>query len=88
MSVAATLQRSARRHPFRILLLAVLVLALAWLLFAIWPPQFEAVFGRKKVFVSAVLNGLTLGGLYFLVSCGFSLIFGLMKNINLAHGTL
>jgi branched-chain amino acid transport system permease protein len=88
MSVAATLQKSAQRHPVRLALLIVLALALAWLFLSIWPAQFEAIFGKKKVFVSAVLNGLTLGSLYFLVACGFSLIFGLMKNINLAHGTL
>ncbi|WP_151115476.1 branched-chain amino acid ABC transporter permease [Hypericibacter adhaerens] len=86
--MAATWQQSARRHPYRLLLLLVLLLALAWLFLAVWPPGFEAVFGKKKVFVSAVLNGLTLGSLYFLVACGFSLIFGLMKNVNLAHGTL
>ena len=30
----------------------------------------------------------TLGGLYFLVASGFTLIFGLMRNVNLAHGSL
>lgn len=33
------------------------------------------------------LNGLTLGGLYFLVASGFSLIFGVMRVVNLAHGS-
>jgi branched-chain amino acid transport system permease protein len=40
------------------------------------------------VFLNAVLNGITLGGLYFLVASGFTLIFGLMRNVNLAHGSL
>jgi branched-chain amino acid transport system permease protein len=40
------------------------------------------------VFLSALLNGITLGGLYFLVASGFTLIFGLMRNVNLAHGSL
>lgn len=44
--------------------------------------------GRKKVFLHALFNGVTLGGLYFLVASGFTLIFGLMKNVNLAHGSL
>ncbi len=44
--------------------------------------------GRKRVFLSALLNGITLGGLYFLVASGFTLIFGLMRNVNLAHGSL
>jgi branched-chain amino acid transport system permease protein len=34
------------------------------------------------------LNGLTLGALYFLVASGFTLIFGLMRTVNLAHGSL
>jgi branched-chain amino acid transport system permease protein len=42
----------------------------------------------KKAFVSAILNGITLAGLYFLVASGFTLIFGLMRNVNLAHGSL
>ncbi|WP_191085947.1 branched-chain amino acid ABC transporter permease [Roseococcus microcysteis] len=35
-----------------------------------------------------VLNGLTLAALYFIVASGFSLIFGLMRVVNMAHGTL
>jgi branched-chain amino acid transport system permease protein len=34
-----------------------------------------------------VLNGLTYGGLLFIVASGFSLIFGLMRVVNLSHGT-
>ena len=32
------------------------------------------------------LNALALGGLLFLLSSGFSLIFGLMRVANLSHG--
>ncbi|MEO1017481.1 MAG: branched-chain amino acid ABC transporter permease, partial [Pseudomonadota bacterium] len=39
-------------------------------------------------FLNALFNGITLGGLYFLVASGFTLIFGLMRNVNLAHGSL
>lgn len=39
-------------------------------------------------FVVVGLNGLTLGALYFLVASGFTLIFGLMRTVNLAHGAL
>ena len=35
-----------------------------------------------------MLNGVTLAGLYFLVASGFTLVFGLMRNVNLAHGSL
>ena len=33
------------------------------------------------------INSVTLGGLLFLLSAGFSLIFGLMRNPNLTHGS-
>ena len=35
-----------------------------------------------------MLNGLTLASLYFIVAAGFTLVFGLMRNVNLAHGSL
>jgi len=41
-----------------------------------------------KLFVLTFMNGLTLAGLYFLVASGFTLVFGLMRNVNLAHGSL
>lgn len=37
---------------------------------------------------TVILNGLTLAALYFIVSSGFSLIFGLMRTVNMAHGSL
>jgi branched-chain amino acid transport system permease protein len=43
---------------------------------------------QPRLFVLSLLNGLTLAALYFLVASGFSLIFGLMRNVNLAHGSL
>jgi branched-chain amino acid transport system permease protein len=60
----------------------------AWLVFAVWPDWLNQVLVSKKAFVSAVLNGITLAGLYFLVASGFTLVFGLMRNVNLAHGSL
>jgi branched-chain amino acid transport system permease protein len=41
-----------------------------------------------KLFLLTFLNGLTLAGLYFLVASGFTLVFGLMRNVNLAHGSI
>src|SRR4029077_17856533 len=76
------------RHPLWALIILIAVAATLWLFFATWPPVLEDAFGRKKVFLSAVFNGITLGGLYFLVASGFTLIFGLMRNVNLAHGSL
>jgi len=37
-------------------------------------------------FVFVLLNGITLAALYFLVASGFTLIFGLMRVVNMAHG--
>ena len=39
-------------------------------------------------FVTVGLNGLTQAAIYFLVASGFTLIFGLMRTVNLAHGSL
>jgi len=39
-------------------------------------------------FVITLLRGLSVGALTFLVASGFSLIFGLLDVLNLAHGTL
>lgn len=33
-----------------------------------------------------VLNGLTFGGLLFMIASGFTLIFGLMRVVNMSHG--
>jgi branched-chain amino acid transport system permease protein len=38
-------------------------------------------------FFITLFNGLTLAGLLFIVASGFSLIFGLMRVVNMAHGS-
>ncbi|HEY2315163.1 MAG TPA: branched-chain amino acid ABC transporter permease [Streptosporangiaceae bacterium] len=38
--------------------------------------------------VNAIVQGIMIGGLYALFACGLSLMFGVMKVINLAHGDL
>src|SRR6266567_3558464 len=82
------MSRFIERHPAWALITILAVAVLLWLIFSIWPPGLEAAIGRKRIFLSALLNGITLGGLYFLVASGFTLIFGLMRNVNLAHGSL
>jgi branched-chain amino acid transport system permease protein len=76
------------RRPVAALIMAIAVLIVVWLMLAPWPAGLEVAIGRKRLFVNALLNGITLGGLYFLVASGFTLIFGLMRNVNLAHGSL
>ena len=44
--------------------------------------------GDLRQFVVVTLNGATLAALYFVVASGFTLIFGLMRVVNMAHGSL
>ncbi len=76
------------RHPVWSLVVFVAAAVLLWAIVAAWPPGMVAWAGSKKIFLNALFNGITLGGLYFLVASGFTLIFGLMRNVNLAHGSL
>ncbi|MCK1534745.1 MULTISPECIES: branched-chain amino acid ABC transporter permease [unclassified Bradyrhizobium] len=80
--------RFVERHPAWALIVIIAIAVALWLIFAVWPQSVEDAFGRKRVFLNALFNGITLGGLYFLVASGFTLIFGLMRNVNLAHGSL
>ena len=75
-------------HPWRVAIVALLGLVLFWMVFAVWPQWLLDTLGRKKTFVNTLLNGLSVAGLYFLVASGFTLIFGLMRNVNLAHGSM
>lgn len=77
-----------RRRPIWSLIIAIAVAIVLWLVFAPWPPGLVDTLGRKRIFLNAVFGGVTLGALYFLVASGFTLIFGLMRNVNLAHGSL
>ncbi len=76
------------RRPLATAIILLAVICLIYLIFAVWPPGLVDVLGRKKVFVNTLLNGLTLAALYFLVASGFTLVFGLMRNVNLAHGSM
>ncbi|MEJ8812397.1 branched-chain amino acid ABC transporter permease [Variovorax ureilyticus] len=60
-----------------------LVFGLPVAVFAVW-----AIADNASLFFKTLLNGLTLASLYFLVASGFTLVFGLMRNVNLAHGSL
>ena len=39
-------------------------------------------------FLVTLLDGLTFAGLLFVVASGFTLVFGLMRTVNMAHGSL
>lgn len=82
------MRRFVERHTFWAIVIVLLAAVFLWLIFAVWPDWLVDAIGRKKTFVNTLLNGLTLGGLYFLVASGFTLVFGLMRNVNLAHGSM
>lgn len=86
--IARPMRAFATDHPVWTGIVAVVAAILLWMIFAIWPDGLSDAIGSKKIFLNALFNGITLGGLYFLVASGFTLIFGLMRNVNLAHGTL
>ncbi len=52
-------------------------------IFSIW-----AIADNTRLYFVTLLNSLTLASLYFIVAAGFTLVFGLMRNVNLAHGSL
>lgn len=43
------------RRPISSLLILVMAAIFLWLVFAVWTPGMEAAFGRKRVFLSALL---------------------------------
>jgi len=82
------MRRFIERHTFWAILLLLVAAIFLWMIFAVWPEWLIELLGRKKTFVNTLFNGVTLGGLYFLVASGFTLVFGLMRNVNLAHGSM
>src|SRR3954463_7926368 len=91
----ATHTAAARRSPlprFRVAVAptAAVVVGALGLLGVLWQ-AFEKGFGSEgnvPTFILITLNGLTLAGLYFISASGLTLIFGLLRVTNLAHGAL
>ena len=69
------------------LAIAVLLFGLAWVAYQAFSSGF-GVDGGVPDWIRVTLAGLTLAGLYFLIASGFTLIFGLMRIVNMAHGSL
>jgi branched-chain amino acid transport system permease protein len=63
------------------------VFALAWIVFLGSNMGFGTAVDDPKDFIIVMLNGITAAGLYFVVASGFTLIFGLMRVVNMAHGS-
>ncbi len=70
--------RRTRKRSLWLLALAVPLAA-----FSVW-----AIGDNARLYFLTLLNGITLAALYFVVASGFTLVFGLMRNVNLAHGSL
>ena len=74
------------RHVGRWVLLALVVLPVIWVLFIASGTSFGPAIDDPKDFLITLLNGVTAAALYFVVASGFTLIFGLMRVVNMAHG--
>jgi branched-chain amino acid transport system permease protein len=85
---ARSLERAVfvRRLPAAVVGAAV-AFALVWVLF--WAPgtTFGSAVTDPNDFLITVLDSVTIAGLYFVIAAGFTLIFGLMRVVNMAHGT-
>ena len=60
--------------------------ALGWVLFYARSTNFGPLVSDPHDFIVTLMNGITFAGLLFIVASGFSLIFGLMRVVNMAHG--
>jgi branched-chain amino acid transport system permease protein len=62
------------------------VFPIIWVLFIASGTSFGSAVSDPKDFFITLLNGLTAAALYFVVASGFTLVFGLMRVVNMAHG--
>src|SRR5436190_1031248 len=76
-----------RRRAPAALALALLAFVVAWVAVKAFGKGFGET-GNGPQLVIVALNGLSLAGLYFITASGFTLIFGLMRVVNMAHGAL
>jgi len=86
---------AARARALRVLgfgvVAVVLIVPALWVLFFApttgkWATSFGSAVHDPKDFLITLLNGVTAAALYFVVASGFTLIFGLMRVVNMAHG--
>src|SRR4051795_5625445 len=84
MSVLAS--HRALRLTLRAVLVLAIVLPIVWVVFIATNTSFGPAVDDPKDFLITLLNGVTAAALYFVVASGFTLIFGLMRVVNMAHG--
>ena len=76
-----------RRLPGLVLRVALLLAAL-WVLVLADGTSADPAVKDPARFLITLLDGVTFAGLLFVVASGFTLIFGLMRTVNMAHGSL
>ncbi|WP_051393250.1 branched-chain amino acid ABC transporter permease [Glycomyces arizonensis] len=67
---------------------AVAVAAAVWVLFLATDTPAGTAVEHPGAFAVTVLDAVTFAGLLFVAASGFTLIFGLMRTVNMAHGSL
>ncbi|MGI8715984.1 MAG: branched-chain amino acid ABC transporter permease [Solirubrobacteraceae bacterium] len=65
----------------------MVVFLVVWVLFIAHGTTFGSAVHDPEDFLIILLDGITAAALYFVVASGFTLIFGLMRTVNMAHGT-
>jgi branched-chain amino acid transport system permease protein len=80
--------RRLEAQPAALAIRAILLLAGVFVLLWVLVLADDALTQQPRTFIVVFLNGVTLAGLYFVVASGFTLIFGLMRVVNMAHGSL
>ncbi|HZR93099.1 MAG TPA: branched-chain amino acid ABC transporter permease [Gaiellaceae bacterium] len=90
-ALAAWLPRSRgellQRLPFFIMA-GGLVFVAVWILFLANSTLVGSAVDNPGALLTTTFDALTIAGLYFIVASGFTLIFGLMRVVNMAHGSL
>jgi branched-chain amino acid transport system permease protein len=85
---AESLAARPGQYLVRALVIAGAAFALVWVLF--WAPKttYGPAVDDPIDFAKTFLDSMTLAGVLFVVASGFTLIFGLMRVVNMAHGSL
>lgn len=86
MFVAGVFTAQKLRLVGRALLGIVVAFPIIWVLFIASGTTFGPAVSDPQDFLITLLNGVTAAALYFIVASGFTLIFGLMRVVNMAHG--
>jgi branched-chain amino acid transport system permease protein len=71
----------------KVLVFVPVAFAVVWVLFIARGTTFGPAIDDPRSFSVILLNSITFAGWLFIVASGFSLIFGLMRVVNMAHGS-